>query len=280
METMTVCGLPLLYDAEECETAGLVGEAVEKSVHLLKETWNLDVPRDCRIYVMTGWRQFMFQAAPRPWRLWMRMTLPLWAGRAQKMWDIAGGFHQSFGRRRAVGVKPFRLMQQADSGIGRSIFVAEEYESPRRKVQHVTCHELTHAFTAHLKLPMWLNEGLAMRTVDNFAGAPTVQAQTIKALDRAALDTDSSRYQQIDPRDPEMVLYHTVRGYWLTRFLEYQHPDLLKRLLAQRRDHRAVDQDIAQAVGLDVSRLWQHIDRIVVDHLDQSDVNVFPLFPA
>jgi hypothetical protein len=196
------------------------------------------------------------------------------------MWDIAGGFHQSFGRRRAVGVKPFRLMEQADSSIGKRIFVAEEYASPQRKVQHVACHELTHAFTAHLKLPMWLNEGLAMRTVDFFAGAPTVQAQTIKALDRAAPNTDSSRYQQIDPRDPETVLYHAVRGYWLTRFLEYQHPALLKQLITEHRDHRAMDQDIAQAVGLDVSRLWQHIDRIVVDHVDQSDVNASPLFPT
>ncbi|MBN1934045.1 MAG: hypothetical protein JW934_05250 [Anaerolineae bacterium] len=269
METTTVCGLPLFFEAVERETADLVGEAIGKSVHLLKENWNLDAPQDCQVYVMTSWQQFMFQAAPWPWRIWMRLTWPLWAGRAQKLWAIAGGFHQPFGRRRAVGVKPYRLVQQADSSIGRRIFVASEYESPQRKVQHVTCHELTHAFTAHLKPPMWLNEGLAMRAVDLFAGAPTVRTETIEILARAAVEIDSSRYRQIDPNDPETILYHAVRGYWLTQFLQAQHPDLLKRLLARRYDRPTLDREIANAVGLDALTLWQRIDGIVVDHFSQ-----------
>ncbi len=270
METATICGLRLFFDAAERETADMVGEAIERSVRLLKTHWNLDPPQDCRVYVMTSWQQFMFQAAPWPWRIWMVPTWPLWAGRAQKLWAVAGGFHQAFGRRRAVGVKPYRLMQQADSSIGRRIFVADEYESPQRKVQHTTCHELTHAFTAHLLPPMWLNEGLAMRTVDLFAGAPTVQAETIEVLARASNTTDSSRYQQIDPRNPETILYHTVRGYWLTRFLQDQHLDLLKRLLTRRYDRPTLAREIAVAVGLDASTLWQRIDGIIVDHLGQA----------
>ena len=30
------------------------------------------------------------------------------------------------------------------------------------KIQHLTCHELVHACTAHLRLPFWLNEGIAV----------------------------------------------------------------------------------------------------------------------
>lgn len=76
---------------------------------------------------------------------------------------------------------------------------------------------------------------------------------------------------QIDPqRDPETILYHTVRGYWLTRFLQDQHPDLLKRLLAQRYDRLVLDREIANAVGLDTTVLWLRIDGIIVDHFCQA----------
>ena len=46
------------------------------------------------------------------------------------------------------------------------------------QVQRIACHELVHAYTAHLKLPAWLHEGLAMLTVDRFFERPTVKRES------------------------------------------------------------------------------------------------------
>jgi hypothetical protein len=82
---------------------------------------------------------------------------------------------QSYGQRPAIGIKPPRLLQQVDVGLRQSIFVQREVDD---WVGHNACHELVHACGDDLQLPTWLHEGLAMVTVDRFAGRATVKAET------------------------------------------------------------------------------------------------------
>jgi hypothetical protein len=64
----------------------------------------------------------------------------------------------------AIGIKPPRLLEQSDRSIGVRMFVDEK--DMKVNVQHVTCHELVHACSAHLELSTWLNEGIATVTTD------------------------------------------------------------------------------------------------------------------
>ena len=70
-------------------------------------------------------------------------------------------------------MKPPRLIQAGDGSIGERIFVKEA--QVENKVQQIAYHELTQAFVAYLRLPAWLNEGLARLTVDRFTGHPMVR---------------------------------------------------------------------------------------------------------
>ena len=47
-----------------------------------------------------------------------------------------------------------------DSGYGHFVFVADDLT----RVEPVIAHELTHALVRHLLLPLWINEGIAVRT--------------------------------------------------------------------------------------------------------------------
>lgn len=264
MQSREIAGLQLFYPPEEAETADIIAGACIRSVEIIQERWPLTAPPECRVYVMTSWREFLSHAAPWPWRIAMTITLPIWGPRAQALWTVAGGFHQAFGRRRAIGVKPPRLLAEADRTIGQRIFVRPEPRDLEREVRQVTCHELTHACTAHLKPPMWLNEGLAMVTVDCFNGAPTVRDDSLEILARGRAAGDSNRYQDVDADDHEALLYHAVRGYWLTRFLDEHHPDTLQSLLAGPHNRREVTKLLAEAVGCEVQRVWQEIDGIIV----------------
>ncbi|MDY0020657.1 MAG: hypothetical protein RBT47_11725, partial [Anaerolineae bacterium] len=142
MQKIAVESLTLYFDAEEREAAGWVRQACERSARLLREQWGLAAPKDCRVYIMTSWLDFAFRSAPWLWKMLLALTLPLWAFRIRKLWPLAGGWAQSYGRRRTVGVKPPRLLQLADRRMGERIFIEEG--TLDEKVQRITCHELTH----------------------------------------------------------------------------------------------------------------------------------------
>jgi len=267
MLSREVAGLQLYYAPDESDTAEVIAGACVRSLEIVHDRWGLGTPGECRIYVMTSWRDFLLHAAPWPWRVAMTITLPIWSPRAQALWTVAGGFHQAFGRRRAIGVKPPRLLAEADRTIGQRIFVRPEPRDLEREVRQVTCHELTHACTAHLKPPMWLNEGLAMVTVDHFIGAPTVREDSLEILSRGHAGGDSASYRDIDADDRDALLYHAVRGYWLTRFLDEQHPTTLRSLLAAPHNRREISKLLADAVGCEVQHVWQEIDGIVVSRV-------------
>ncbi len=264
METISTNGLTIFFEAEEQEAAELICQACEKSARLIRRCWGLDRPKDCRVYVMTSWGRFIFHSAPWPWWILVGLSMPLWYFRVKNLWQYAGGWAQRYGQRQAVGIKPPRLIQLADKSIGDQIFIKED--DVRKKVQHITCHELTHAFAAHLKLPMWLNEGLAMMTVDRFFEKTTLKYETLDVLERSSAQTSPERYRKLRIEDQDRVVYHYVRGYWLTRYIEDTRPELLKNLLSQRHSHQALENKVATAYDMNREEFWTGIDQIVASH--------------
>jgi hypothetical protein len=270
METMPVQGLTLFYDAKEREAAELIGEACAQTAQLLDEYWGLETPEDLRVYVMTSWLHFLFHSPPWPWRILVALALPFLYLRIRRMWPYVGGWEQRFGQRRAVGVKPPWLMAKADRSIGTRIFVPEE--DIEEKVALTTCHELAHAFVAHLQLPNWLKEGQAMVTVDQFAGKPTVLAETIEALDRYSARVQAASSRRILVQDPDAAVYLYTRGYWLTRFLDEAQPELLRDLLVERMPQQVLENRIADSLGISHEEFWNSIDQTLVAHFKQQAV--------
>ena len=264
MQKMSIDGLTLFFDDAEQDSVVLISQACEDSMRLLREHLGLDTPKDCRVYIMTSWLDFMFRSAPWPWKVLLAMTIPLWAFRAKKIWALAGGWEQRFGQRRAVGVKPPRLLLLANRRIGDRIFVHRE--NIFEKVQSITCHELTHAFTSHLHLPTWLNEGLAMVMVDRFFEQPTVLSETLEILARSSDKHIAGGRQKLRIEDEDALVYLYVYGYWLTRYIEETRPGLLKDLLLRRCQHDKLEGKIAIAYGKRPGVFWNEIDRELVSY--------------
>jgi hypothetical protein len=264
MKRMPVSGLALFFDTKEQEAAELVRQACEKSVRLIHQLWGLDTPKDCRVYVMTSWPRFMFHSAPWRWWILLGLTMPLWYSQVSQKWRMAGGWAQRYGQRWTVGIKPPRLIQTGDSRMGDLIFCKEN--DAAEKIQHITCHELVHAFTDHLKLPAWLHEGLALVTVDEFFEKPTIRPETLETLRRLSGIILPGNYNKLNLHDQDAVVYLYVRGYWITRYIEETHPELLKSLFAQRYPHRVLEDKIAAACGMSHDQFWKEIDNILVSH--------------
>ncbi len=268
METKPIAGLTLFFEATDQEAAELIGQACERSVRLIREHWGFATPKDCRVYVMTSWPGFMFHAAPWYWWPLLAISMPLWYFRVRKLWEYAGGWAQRYGKRSTVGVKPPRLIKTANRSIGKRIFIEEE--DVGKKVGQLTCHELVHALAAHLKLPMWLNEGLAMLTVDKYTGKTTVRIETLEALTGRSHKAEPGSYRKMRIEDEDEMVYQYVRGYWITRYIEDTQPELLKDMLAKRSPQKDLERTMASTYRMTPPEFWSEIDGAVVSYFKQK----------
>ncbi len=266
MKSRTIGGVTLALDPDEQDTVDLIGSACAKAIQLSQEVWGLGPPKDCRIYVMTSWLGFVFQSAPWHWRILLGATMPFWCFRARRTWPYSAAWTQRYGKRIAIGVKPPRLLAQSDRSIGVRMFVEEQ--DMKVNVQHVTCHELVHACSAHLKLPMWLNEGIATVTVDRFLERPTIRQETLEFMRGFLPKAAPPMYRELSRMGGEAIAYHGMRGYWLVRYLEEKRPGFLSRMFSLRRDAKAIEQEMIVELGVESGSFWSEIDDIVVNHFE------------
>jgi len=272
---MTPIHIPAGKLGIECEpedeaTARVIAEACDKALRLAKVAWGLDPPSDCRLYVMTSWRDFVFRSAPWAWKLLLAQSYPFWSGRARRTWPYSAAWTQRYGRRIAIGIKPSLLLEVSDKSVGAHMFVEEK--DPVAKIRHLTCHELIHAASSHLVLPAWLNEGLAAVSVDRFMGKPTIRDDSLSLLQRSQPKGVPLSYRALSRLQGETLAYHAVRGYWIVRLLEDTHPGFLRALLAERRASAAIERQIADKLGLQPENLWREIDDVVSRHFNQKVV--------
>ncbi len=262
MYSRIISGVTVVFDDSDQETGKLIYDATEKALSLIQEVWGLGKPEDCRIYIMTSWWKFFFQSAPWPWRILLVITLPFWCFRARRTWPYSAAWTQRFGRRVAIGIKPPRLLEASDKRIGAQIFVEEK--DPQIKIRHLACHELTHASSAHLYLPAWLNEGLAAVTVDRYLDKQTIRTDTLELIQNFSPKGRPATYRELSRLSREAIAYHAVRGYWIVRFLEDKCPGFLKKVFSSPQSVRTVERDMALELGIEPDCLWSKIDDVMV----------------
>jgi hypothetical protein len=268
MKSRTVAEVTVVVNPDEQETVDLIGGACAKAMQLIQESWGLGAPADCRIYVMTSWLGFVFQSAPWPWRILLGATIPFWCFRARRTWPYSAAWTQRYGKRVAIGVKPPRLLEQSDRSIGVRMFVEEKDMGVN--VQHVTCHELTHACSAHLRLPLWLNEGIATVTADRFLEKPTIRQETLEFMRTFLPKAAPPTYRELSRMGGEAIAYHGMRGYWLVRYLEEKHSGFLKRMFAFHRDSGMIEQEMIAELEMEPESFWREIDDVLVDHFGRE----------
>lgn len=264
MRTNYINGIVIKYEEQEAKSAELIAGACKKTCEINQVHWGMPVPRDCQVYVMHSWQWYLWNAAPALWKPILIVTFPAWYNRVKKIWPIAGGWEQQFGSRHTVGVKTPVVLRKSDLSRGTQIF--EAAESLEQKVEHITCHELTHAFASDLRLPHWLKEGLSMVTVDLYADQQTVKQATLESLkDYTGLYTPEQT-RRIDIDKPGAMIYLYTRGYWITRYLDETRPSTLREVLSTRIPQVELENQIAAAMDMDRMSFWREIDDILIRH--------------
>lgn len=268
MEMKSINGLTLYYDPEELEAAEVIQKACQQGINTIKELWHLNTPDDCRVYILTSWPRCVFQGAPLRTQILLGLTLPLWYSKFKKLWEFAGGWAQEYKNRRVVGIKSPRLIERAFSANGDSIFIQER--NLEDKVLSIVSHELTHAFSSHLRLPSWLREGIAMVSADQSLGRPTVKSETLNFLRDYDQKLRSPERINLQRQSQVKIKLLYVRAYWITSYLVETQPDLVRSLLKKRISHEELEERIATTLGFLPDQFWGEIGNLVVAHFTQE----------
>jgi hypothetical protein len=149
-----------------------------------------------------------------------------------------------------------------------------EEKDMKVNVQHVTCHELVHACSAHLRLPTWLNEGIATVTVDRFLARPTIREDTLEFMRDFVPKGAPPTYRQLSRMGGRAIAYHGIRGYWLVRYLEEKRPGFLRHMFSRRQDARAIEREMAAELGMEPEVFWRDIDSVMVGHFERKGIGV------
>lgn len=280
METKQIhSGIELHFPPEEGEAAQIVERACRQSIRVIHDVWGLAPPARCRVYVTNSWLRSLFQGVPWYRSVLLALLLPIVFRHLRRQWKRSGGWTYRFRRRPVVGVKPPRLIAQSDTSIGQMIYIKQP--DLNKQLEFAVCHEMTHACSAHLRLPMWLNEGIAMVSVERLYGGPRVRTDTLRSLNQPGRKRAQGKYRDLLKMKKQEIAYHYVRGYWMTRFLMDAHPGLLSGPLKKRHRRRSMEEKLAFALGISRKAFWDEIDRIVVEHFrQQSDLNNLPKVTA
>ncbi len=268
MNTIMINKIAVNFDTEDKETAKLIAGACQRSIELVTGCWGLSSPQDCRICIMKSAISFLFQSAPRSWRIYLGIALPFWYPQVNQIWQYAGAWTQRFGKRIVIGIKPPYMIEKSDPSIGARLFVKEP--EINNKIRHFTCHELVHACSSHLRLPIWLNEGIAMVTVDRFVGKQIVRMDTLDLVKNFSAHTQPPTQRELFRLDKEKIAYHTIRGYWLVKYIEELNPGFLKNLFSQSPHSKSINENIITALKMDLATFWANIDDVLVRHFEDK----------
>lgn len=262
MDTQTINGVTLYYDPPEKDAADQLAFAIQRSLDTITNTWQLPVPGDCRVYLMVSWPRCVFLGAPISSQILLALTLPMWYREFKLRWLYAGGWSQRYGHRQVVGVKAPRMLADTPQAMGESLFVEED--DLDLKYLSIVCHELTHACSAHLDLPSWLNEGLAMVSVDRCLEKQTVLSSTLELLRSEGDGRKTADAINLQSQSREEIILLYTRGYWLTRYLAEKDPDLLEAPLLGKIPSAKIEPRIAEALDIPQDHFWEQIDRLLI----------------
>jgi len=105
-----------------------------------------------------------------------------------------------------------------------------------------------------------------MLAVERLLEKPTVQPASVELLTHSPYH--GRPVQALPLNDADAMVYLYVRGYWLTRYLAETQSELLRRLLERPRTQEALEKDMADTLGLEAERFWEHIDPLVAAHFE------------
>ena len=273
VKSMAVKGLEIFCEKSDEDSIGIVENAYVCTAEVMEECWGLDykdivpfyISRQCPEIkgVFDGVRwcncvklfyQFLFVT---PFRIifFLRMLI-----------QSSAMVLQSRDNRPLVWVKPWDEIESGQVLFTASFFNGD-FSKRERNIEYITCHEIAHVFFDHLKLPRWLNEGLAMIMVDRYYKIDVVKEQSIGLL-RVLYERSASKIRKNEARN-YFSNFH-IPWYWVTRFIVEEYPELIEDFMKNKQSSIEIEKKIADILGIKRKIFWKEISQLVHWHYSRK----------
>jgi len=262
-------GINSYFHKKDKESADIVEAACEKCIPKIKEILGLPMPEKCSVYLATSYINFIFFIIPFPLVFIMAFILPLYYFRGRRVWQWAAGLCYSSEKKIIIGVKPLWLLEKSDKSLGEKIYV--KIPELQNYLEHIICHEMAHAFCSFLKLPSWINEGMAMMTAEQYYGVATVKKETLQSLDPSAKESYFKKYPDLSGVKKK-YFYRYVLGYWFVKYLLEKHPEFLREMLEKKEKQKTIKEKIASELDISLDDFYRELHQKLFKHFQtQAD---------
>lgn len=223
-------------DPEYTEIRSHIARYYEEAVPLLQAKWGQGNVGAIHIYLCKDPIEFMLSIARGIRKALWVIFLPFWAGRVKRFYKRAGGVTLQLHGDAYIWLRPPDEYEYVDKTIGNILF--GKIEDPYEKLQFVFVHELTHAHIGNRNLPSWLNEGIAMISVDAYFKKCTVLEDVLESFIKEHRRHALVGYHRMAIETPDNIAFTYAYGYWATEYIETVSPGLIKEALShsQRND--------------------------------------------
>lgn len=223
--------LEVFYDPEYEVYAQGITEYYENALSLLNEKWGVKGTDFVKVYICKDPVDFIFGIAKGFKKFVWQMSYPLWSGRVKRFYNRAGGMTLQMYGGAFIWLRPPDAYAYVDRTVGNLLF--GKIDDPIEKLQFVFVHELTHAYIGNRRLEAWLNEGLAMTTVDDYFRKCTVLEDVLEKFVKDHRNYTLISYNRMAGAKAENIAFTYAFGYWATRYIEAVYPDLIRNALAK-----------------------------------------------
>lgn len=240
--------LELIVHPDELESAEIVRKALMQGGEMLKQTWNLQLRRRAQVWVVPDLNAL---AASNPWYArpawWcMRRFTPR---RLDGVWRWVSGWTLTYWDRTVIAIKPLAGLEQTMRSSGTPLLA----DTVAQRLASCAVHELTHACTPHLLATPWLNEGVALLSVDRFATRPSF---TLTSLSTLQSFRPPKAYRQLGRfNQAEVVAFYRL-SYWLSRYVQEAHPSMFRAWLVRP---KRLEAELADLFQVERHSLWHSV---------------------
>lgn len=241
--------LELYYSKNHLAEVNLIKKYHDEVEEKISSLWKLEKPKNVKIYFINSsieYIRYSFGYYSFLGKLFL-IILPCIFLNFIRIWKEAAGVFVNINSNYFIFLKKYD--ENRSSNIGKYIF-HRKYINIEEYLKSIYSHELTHVFSEKLKLPQWLNEGLALYSSEIVLDNKIINGKSLELMDEEKTKVNISN---LNLKSEITRAYKYIKGYWTIKYLNEIYPGFLEKTFKEYKGKEVVNQ-IAKKLGIDRKR--------------------------
>lgn len=246
--------LEITYTRRNREYAETLGTICQDTSHFIKEFLRRELAYT-RVHVINSPFDIFPISCDR------LLLLPIISILKKEVWRYSPAWAMFY----TVFIKTPNHIQKTDKSRFKLLF---NDISSENRLANIVCHELAHIATRDLRLPIWLSEGVSILTAEKYINIQTVKIDTLNYINLTDTLNEFDTIFTSKSLKRDITIYS--KGYWATRFLFENNPNLFYGLLKKQNSERKITKEISAIYQIKGDDFWRSFGRIIYKYYSSN----------